>query len=116
MGGKINGEVVDKRKIMMNSKISTRKNIDFDDLDNDDDDDEKDKESDKESDDDNNNNDDDDDRNDSNNFNIIKNIHNDFSCTKKRKLLSILPLDKSFSPVLFLSLIHGEMSFDDLRG
>ena len=30
MGGKINGEVVDKRKIMMNSKISTRKNIDFD--------------------------------------------------------------------------------------
>ena len=36
--------------------------------------------------------------------------------SKKRKTLSILPIDKSFSPSLFLSLIHANLTFEDLRG
>ena len=35
---------------------------------------------------------------------------------KKRKTQSILPVDKSFSPSLFLSLIHCNMTFEDLKG
>jgi hypothetical protein len=36
--------------------------------------------------------------------------------SKKRKTLSILPIDKTFSPSLFLSLIHANLTFEDLRG
>ena len=35
---------------------------------------------------------------------------------KKRKTQSILPVDKTFSPSLFLSLIHCNMTFEDLKG
>ena len=36
--------------------------------------------------------------------------------TKKRKTKSILPIDKTFSASLFLSLIHRELTFEDLKG
>ena len=35
---------------------------------------------------------------------------------KKRKTKSILPVDKTFSASLFLSLIHRELTFEDLKG
>jgi hypothetical protein len=35
---------------------------------------------------------------------------------KKRKTKSILPIDKTFSASLFLSLIHRELTFEDLKG
>ena len=35
---------------------------------------------------------------------------------QRRLLPSLLPLDKTFSPSLFLKMIHGAISFEDLRG
>ena len=60
-----------------------------------------------------NDNDENENENETNNENVDK---NDIFLSKKRKFRSILPLDKSFSAVLFLSLIHGKMSFEDLKG
>jgi hypothetical protein len=34
----------------------------------------------------------------------------------KRRVPSILPIDKAFSPSLFLSLVHSDVSYEDLRG
>ena len=119
-GNKRKDETVGSRRGLV--KTTTRQNIDFGLLDDDDDDDnekENDNNSDEDDDDDentttnNNNNNNNNDENDSNHNNSL---HNDFASTKKRKLLSILPLDKTFSPVSFLTMIHGEMSFEDLKG
>jgi hypothetical protein len=34
----------------------------------------------------------------------------------KRRVPSILPIDKAFSPSMFLSIIHSDVSYEDLRG
>ena len=43
-------------------------------------------------------------------------IEEEMFSTKKRKTKSILPIDKTFSASLFLSLIHRELTFEDLKG
>ena len=122
-GNKRKDENIDRRGLL---KTQTRKSIDFRILD-DDDDDEKENENDDDSDDDDNNDNNDENINSSNSNNHNSNndenesnhnnsLHNDFASTKKRKLLSILPLDKTFSPVSFLTIIHGEMTFEELKG
>ena len=119
-GNKRKDENIDRRGLL---KTQTRKSIDFRILD--DDDDEKENDDDNDSDDDDDNDDENNNSSNSNNHNSNNDenddnhnnsLHNDFASTKKRKLLSILPLDKTFSPVSFLTIIHGEMTFEELKG
>ena len=84
--------------------------INEDEIDEDDEEKEDTNDNDKDSDEDDNDDNDGDSNDDDNIF------FDDLLSTRKSRNQSILPLDRSFSACLFLSLIHGKMSFDDLKG
>lgn len=44
-----------------------------------------------------------------------RNGSNNFGSKTKRSEMSILPRDKTFSPGIFLALVHGNISFEDLK-